>query len=103
MGCCLFFGNKKKTSIEINNKIPKGQEYDHLRPEGKIVHSIDTTDEVPKIEISFNGWCVNSVHLWPEYKKVRPHFLQLERTPPVSPQVFFSSESFDSGVNDTIF
>ena len=74
-----------------------------MRPEGKITYSIDTTYDVPRIGIDFNGWYVYSVRFWPESKKVRPHFLMLQRTPPVPPQISFSSESFDSGVNDNVF
>ena len=41
---------------------------------------------------------MNSIRLWPKSKKIRSHFLLLQRTPPVSPQV-----SSESGHNDTIF
>ena len=101
MGCRLSFGNNKPR-IEIIDQTPKRKEFDYLRPEGKITYSIDSTYDVPRIEIDFNGWYVNSVRLWPESKKVRPHFLMLRRTAPVSPQISFSSGSFDSGI-DTVF
>ena len=100
MGCCLSFGNNKPR-IEIIDQIQQGREFDCLRPEDKITYSIDTTYDAPRIEIDFNGWYVNSVRLWPESKKIRPHFLMLRRTPLVSPQISFSSESFDSGI-DTV-
>ena len=54
-----------------------------------------------ELKLILNGWYVNSVRLWPESKKVRPHFLMLRRTPLVSPQISFPSESFDSGI-DTV-
>ena len=100
MDCCLFFSNNKPR-IEIIDQIPKGKEFDYLRPEGIITYSIDTNYDIPRIEIDFNGWYVSSVRLWPESKKVRSHFLMLRRISPVSPQISFSSESFDSGT-DTV-
>lgn len=99
MGCLSFA--YKKSKVEIIDETPKREDYDYLRPEGKIIYKIDLTYDVPKIEINFNGWYVNSVRLWPESKKARCHFLMWERTLPVSPQVSFSSS--DSGVNDTAF
>ena len=97
MDCCLSSRNKKP-KIEIIDKIPDGQDFDYLRPEGRTIYSIDKIYDVPKVEIDFDGWYMNSVCLRPESKKIRPHFLLLQRTPPVSPQV--SSESSGS---DTIF
>ena len=41
MGCCIFFGNNKPR-IEIIDQIPKGNEFDYLRPEGIITYSFDT-------------------------------------------------------------
>ena len=52
MGCCLSFGNNKPR-IEIIDQIPQGREFDYLRPEDKITYSIDTTYDVPRIEIDF--------------------------------------------------
>ena len=100
MDCCLFFGNNTPR-IEIIDQIPKGKEFDYLRPEGIITYSTDTNYNVPRIEIDFNGWYVSSVRLWPESKKVRYHFLMLRRISPVPPQISFSSESFDSSI-DTV-
>ena len=102
MGCC-FSSNNKKPKIVIIDETAKGQEYEYLRPEGKITYRIDTTYDVPKIKIAFDGWYVNSVRLWPKNKNIRPHFLMLERTPPVSPQISFPDESFESGIADTAF
>ena len=76
MGCCLSFPNNK-SRIEIIDQIPKGKEFNYLRPEGKITYSIKTTYDVPRIEFDFNDWYVNSVRLWPASKKFRPHFLML--------------------------
>ena len=98
MGCCLSSRNKKKTKIEINDKISDGKDFDYLRPEVGIIYSINKIYHVPKVEINFGSWYMNSIHLWPKRKKIRPYFLLLQRTPSVSPQV--SSESSD---NDTIF
>lgn len=62
MGCC-FSSNNKKPKIVIIDETAKGQEYEYLRPEGKITCSIDTTYDVPKIKTAFDGWYVNSVRL----------------------------------------
>ena len=101
MDCCCSFFNTTKPKIKIIDETPKGSEFDYLRPEGKITYSTDSTYDVPKIEIAFDGWYVNSVRPWPKSKKVRSHFLMLERTPPVSPQISFTSG--ESGVCDTVF
>ena len=101
MGCCYSSFNKRP-KIKIIDETPKGQEFNYLRPEGKITYSIDTTYDVTRVEIAFDGWYVSSVRLWPKSKKIRPHFLMLERTPPVSPQVSFSSDD-QSGICDTVF
>ena len=100
MDCCFSFDRRQKPKIEIIDETPPGQEYDYLRPEGKITYSIGSVYDVPKIEIAFDGWYVNSVRLWPKNKRVRPHFLMLERTPLVSPQISLSDES---GIVDTVF
>lgn len=55
MGCCFSSNKKKKPRLEITDKAPKVQEYDYLRPEGKIIYSSDTTYDVPKIDIAFDG------------------------------------------------
>ena len=55
MGCCLSFVDNDKPRIEIIDEIPKGKEFDYLRPEGKIIFGVDTTYDVPRIEIDFNG------------------------------------------------
>ena len=100
MDCCFSFDRRQKPKIEIIDETPPRQEYDYLRPEGKITYSIGSVYDVPKIEIAFDGWYVNSVRLWPKNKRVRPHFLMLERTPLVSPQISLSDES---GIVDTVF
>ena len=104
MGCCLPFGNNNnnKPIIEITDETPKGKEFDYLRPEDKIIYGVDTTYDVPRIDIDSNGWYMNSVRLWHKSKKVRPHFLMLRNTPSVSPQISFSSDICDSRI-DTAF
>ena len=90
MGCCCSSFNTSKAKIKIIDEIPKGREFDYLRSEGKITYSI-----------AFDGWYVNSVRLRPKSKKVRSHFLMLERTPPVSPQISFTFD--ESSICDTVF
>ena len=89
MGCCCSFFNTTKPKIKIIDETPKGHEFDYLRPEGKITYNIDSTYEVLKIKTAFDGWYVNSVHLWPKSKKVWSHFLMLERTPCFSSNFFY--------------
>ena len=99
-GLLFFFDRQRKPpKIEIVDETPPGQQYHYLRLEGKIIVSIDTVYDVPRIEIAFDGWYVNSVRLWPRDKKIRPHFSMLERSPPVSPQISLSDES----VINTVF
>ena len=57
MGCCYSSFNKRPKIDET----PKGQECNYLKHEGKITDSIDNTDDVPIVEIAFNGWYMNSV------------------------------------------
>ena len=82
--------------MEIIDKTPPGEEFDYLRPRGKLLYNIDSVYDVPKIDIIFDDWYV---HLWPKDEKVRQHFLMFERTPPVSPQISFS----DKSSVDTVF
>ena len=56
MGCCYSFFNTTKPKIKIIDETSKGREFDYVRPEGKITYSIDSTYDVPKIEIAFDGW-----------------------------------------------
>ena len=63
MSCFFSFDRQQKLKIEIIDKTPPGQEYNYLRPEGKINYSTDSIYDVPKIEIAFDGWYVNSVRL----------------------------------------
>lgn len=71
-----------------------------MRPEGRMIYSIDKVYDVLKVEIDLDGWYMNIVRLWPKNKKkkIRRHFWLLQRTPNVSPQI--PSESSD---NDTVF
>ena len=101
MGCCYASFNKRPKT-KIIDETPKGPEFDYLRPESKMTYNINTTYDVPRAEIVFDGWYVNSVRHWPKSKKIRPHFLMLKRTPPVSPQISFSSDD-ESGIFDTVF
>ena len=55
--------------ITIIDEILKGTEYDYLRPKGTITCSIDKIYDVPRIELAFDGWYVNSVRLRPKRKK----------------------------------
>ena len=60
MGWC-FFKYKKGPQIEIIVEILLGEEFDYLRPKGKLVCKIDSVYDVPKIDIIFDDWYINSV------------------------------------------
>ena len=74
--------------------------FDYLRPKGTITYSINTTYNIPWIEINFDGWFESSVHFLPKNNKMMSNFLLLERTPPPSPRI--SSFSSEIGI-DTMF
>lgn len=96
MGSCC--SKKQKLNAKIIDTIEKGQEFDYLRPKGCLVYKIDSVYNVPKIDISFDEWYANSVHLWPKTNEARKQFLRIERTPPCSPPI----TSFDESDVDTI-
>ena len=83
----VYLPIKKGPKVEIVDDIPLGEQFNYLRPNGTITYKINEGYDVPKIEIAFEEWYVNSVRLWPKDKKVCEHFLMFERTPPVSPQI----------------
>ena len=62
-----------------------------MKLKGRIVFSIDSTYDIPKIEFDFNK-VKKQDHIFFALKKV--HIL---------PQISFSRESFDGGVNNTLF
>ena len=95
MGRCF----SKEPIVKIFDEIPKGEQYDYLRPEGTIVYSIDRTYNMPMIQIIFDGWFETSARLWPKDNAARENFLLLERTPSFSPSDYFFP---DSGI-DTVF
>ena len=45
---------------------------------------------------------MSSVYLWPKGKKARSHFSALKKVQ-ILLQISFSSDSFDGGVNNTLF
>ena len=99
MGCCFSF-NKPK--INITDETPDGTNFNYLMSKGTVTYIIDRTYNIPLIELfqNFDGWFESSVCLWPKNNKARSNFLLLERTPPVSTSISFSSES---GIFDTVF
>ena len=98
MGGCFSFN---RPSVEIIDETPKGKQFDYLRPERRIIYTVDRMCDVPQTEINFDGWYKASVGLWPKFNKMRSNFLNLQRTPLLSPTVSISS-STDSGIN-TVF
>ena len=100
MGClfskCISISEEPK--IKIIDRTPPCAAFNYLRPKGTISFSVDRKYNIPVVDISFEGWYENNVHLFPCYTEHREHFLQLQRTPLQTPSV--SSE--DSGY-DTVF
>ena len=92
------FFSFNRPSVEIIDETPKGKQFDYLRPEGRIIYTVDRMCDVPQIKINFDGWYKASVSLWPKSKKMRSNFLNLQRTPLLSP-TFSISSSTDSGIN----
>ena len=84
--------------IKIIDCTLPGAAFDYLRPNSATSFSVDRKCNVPAVDIKFEGWYENSVHLWPYQTKRREHFSQLERTPLLTPSI----SSDDSGY-DTIF
>ena len=95
MGGCF---SCNKPNVEIIDYTPKGKQYDYLKPNGTNTYTINWIDDVPEIEINFDGWYKTTVQLWP--KSTKMNLLGLQRTPVPSP-TFFTSSS-DSGI-DTVF
>ena len=60
MGCCLSFQNEK-SKIGVIDKTPDG--FDYLKPAGRIYYSNEEVYDVLKVEIAFDDWYMNSVHL----------------------------------------
>ena len=95
MGGCFSFN---RPSVEIIDETPIGKQFDYLRSERRIIYTVDRMCDVPQTEINFDGWYKASVGLWPKFNKMRSNFLNLQRTPLLSPTVSISS-STDSGIN----
>ena len=93
---CFFSSDEQK--LKLSNLTPPGAEFDYLRQNGTISFSVDRKYNIPAVEINFEGWCKNSVRLWPYHTEQRENLLQLQRTPLQTPSI--SSE--DSGY-DTVF
>ena len=96
MGSCC--SRKQKLKVKIVDTIDKSQEFDYLRPKGRLVYKIDSVYNVPKIDIYFDGWYANSIRLLPKISEARKHFLRIERTPPFSSPI----SSFDESDVDTV-
>ena len=88
----------EEPKIKIIDCTPPGAAFDYLRPNGTISFSVDRKCNVPTVNIKFEGWHENNVCLWPYHTEHREHFLQLERTPWLTPSI-----SFDDSGYDTVF
>ena len=93
---------QNKMNFKVVDTIDEGNEFDYLRPKGRLTLKMDSIYSVPKIDSLFDDWYANSVSLWPKTKKVSKHFLQLERTPSNSPPISSFEESSDNVSLDTI-
>ena len=89
MGCSSSCNESK---IEIIDETPEGENLIIFNQKELLL--IDSTYNIPLIEINFDGRFESSVCLWPKNNKMGSNFLLLERTPPPSPSISsFSSES----------
>ena len=59
MGSCCC---KKK--IKIVNKLPREEQFDCIKPSGKIILSYDEQFEVPRFEIKFDGFYETTMRIW---------------------------------------
>ena len=99
MGCLLSKNDEPK--IQVFDCTRPGDDFDYLKPQGKITLSIDRKYNIPIVDIRFDGWYEKNVCLWPKHREQRKHFLLLESAPLQTPSVT-SLSSDDSGV-DTVF
>ena len=98
MGCLCSKVDEPK--IRMYDCTPPGNDFDYLlRPKGTITFSVHRKGNIPVVDIIFDGWYENSVHLRPKHTEQREHFLLLER---ISLQTASVSSSDDSGI-DTVF
>ena len=80
MTCC-FLSSRNKPAIEV-------------------IHKVHDIYSVPRIDIYFEGWYLNTIHLRPKDNSAWQYFLMIERTPSTLPQLF-SFEGDESDI-DTI-
>ena len=80
--------------------MPPG-DFNYLQAQGTITLSIDRKHNIPLVDIRFDGWYKNSVHLWPKHTEQRDHFLLLQITPLQTPSV--NSLLSDGSGFDTVF
>ena len=96
---CLFSkcsSGSNEPKIKIFHCTPPDAAFDYLRPNGTISFSVDRKYNVPVVNISFDGWYENSVHLWPYHTEQKEHFLQLERTPLQTPSIISDNSGYDT-------
>ena len=72
MGCACSKSDEPK--IRIYDCTPPDDDFEYLRPNGTITFSIDRKYNIPLLDITLDGWCENSVRLWPKHSDQREHF-----------------------------
>ena len=50
MGGCFSFNRSNE------DEMPKGKQFDYLRPEGTITYTVDRMYDVSEVEINFDSW-----------------------------------------------
>ena len=58
MGCC-FSEKKKKKKNQVVDTIDEDNEFDYLRPKGRLILKTDSIYNVPKTDILFDDWHAN--------------------------------------------
>lgn len=54
---------QNKMNFKVVDTIDEGNEFDYLRPKGRITLKMDSIYSVPKIDSLFDDWYANSVSL----------------------------------------
>ena len=65
MGGCFSFNRSNA------DEMAKGKQFDYLRPEGTITHTVDRMYDVSEVEINFDSWYSASVCLSPKSTKIK--------------------------------
>ena len=89
--------------IDVLDYTPKDSSFEYLRLRGQITVQIDEKVKVPVLILDFDNCRTKFVGLWPHNPVKKNQFLDLDRTPLSSPEVFSSNDSGYGCGYDTVF